>query len=240
MLNPVGAGSLNLRQAASGGSSVRSAQTSLAAFPQSFVGGILGAQSPLSLYLQQVPPAVTLTGPVEGSLVTGQTQLTAVVDDDAPVTRLQFFVDGLPVGASLSSAPYSVTWNSAGLNPALPHTISARATDALGRTGVSGNVNVQVDNGPTLSNVAMSPGLTASSARITWITNVPADGQIEYGPTTAYGLSTPVDPVARMQHEMQLTGLNPDAAYHYRVRSRDAAGAQTVSRGRCVFHVCGC
>ena len=188
-----------------------------------------GAQSPLSLYVQQVPPAITLTGPAEGSLVTGQTQLSAVVDDDAPITRLQFFVDGLPVGAPLTSAPYSMTWNSVGLNPALPHTLSARATDALGRSGVSGNVNVQVDNGPTISNVASSPGLTASSARITWVTDVPADGQVEYGLTTAYGLTTPVDPQPKLQHDMQLTGLGPDAAYHYRVRSRDAAGAQAVS-----------
>src|SRR5262249_3724067 len=84
VLNPLGAGTVNLRQASSGGSSVGSAQTSLAAFPQPFVAGLAGARSPASVYIQQMPPAITLTGPTDGSVVTGQTTLSAVADDDAP------------------------------------------------------------------------------------------------------------------------------------------------------------
>jgi hypothetical protein len=155
--------------------------------------------------------------------------LTAVVDDDTPIARLQFYVDGQPVGTPLSAAPYSMTWSSAGLNPALPHSISARATDASGRSGVSSSVTVQVDNGPTISNVSAGPGLTASSARVAWTTDVAADGQVEFGTTAAYGLLTPVDPSAGVRHEMQLTGLSPGSVYHYRVRSRDDSGAAAVS-----------
>jgi hypothetical protein len=235
ILSPLGSGTLNLRQAASGGSSLASAQTSLAALPQPFASGIPGARSPLAAYVQQVPPAITLTGPADGSLVTGQAQLSAVVDDNAPINQLQFYVDGVAVGAPLTSAPYSLTWNTAGLNAGLPHTISARATDAMGRSGASGNVNVQVDNGPTISNVAVAQGLTASSARVTWSTSVPADGQVEYGPTAAYGLTTPVDTLVDVRHDMQLTGLSPGTAYHYRVRSRDAAGAAAVSADATLF-----
>jgi hypothetical protein len=229
VLNPFGAGVVNLRQSTSGGSSVASAQTSLAAFPQSFTAGIPGARSPLSAYVQQVPPAVTLTGPADGGVVTGQVSLTAVVDDDAPIGRLQFYVDGQPVGTPLTTAPYALVWNSAGLNPALPHSINARATDALGRSGVSSNVTVQVDNGPTISTLSASPGLTASSARVTWTTDVAADGQVEFGPTAAYGLMTPVNPSTGVRHDMQLTGLSPGTMYHYRVRSRDASGAVAIS-----------
>ncbi len=229
VLNPFGSGVVNLRQATSGGSSLSSAQTSLATFPQPFAGGLPGARAPLSVYVQQVPPAVTLTGPTDGSVVNGQAQLTAVVDDDAPVVRMQFYVDGQPVGAPLSAAPYAWSWTSAGLNPDLPHSISARATDAQGRTGVSSNVSVQVDNGPAISNLSAAPGLTASSARLTWTTDVVADGQVEYGTTAAYGLTTPVDPVSGVRHDLQLTGLNPGTVYHYRVRSRDAAGMVSVS-----------
>jgi hypothetical protein len=229
LLNPLGSGVVNLRQSASGGSSLSGAQTSLAAFPQPFTGGIPAAHSPLSMYVQQVPPAVTLTAPTDGSVVNGQAQITAVVDDDAPVSRVQFYVDGQPVGAPVSAAPYAFAWDSTGLSPALPHAISARATDALGRSGVSSNVNVQVDNGPAISNVSAGPGLTESSARVTWTTDVAADGQVEYGDSTAYGLTTPVNPVTGLRHDMQLTGLSPRAVYHYRVRSRDAAGAMSVS-----------
>ena len=226
---------MNLRQIPLGGSSAASAQTSLAAFPQPFVIGIAGARSPLSASVVQVPPAISLTGPDDGSVITGQTQLSAVVDDDAPLARLQFFVDGAPVGPVLTAAPYVATWNSLGLNPLVPHTISARATDVMGRSGASASVAVQVDNGPTLANVGVAPGLTASSARVTWTTDIPADGQVDYGLTTAYELSTPVDLVANSRHEMELTGLAPGAAYHYRVRSRDANGAAAVSADR-VFY----
>jgi hypothetical protein len=235
VLSPLGSGSLNLRQATSGGSSLSSAQASLAALPQPFAAGLPGARSPLAAYVQQVPPAITLTGPTDGSLVTGQAQLSAVVDDDAPVTRLQFYVDGQAVGPPPTSAPYTFVWDSAGLSSTLPHAITARAFDAVGRSSVSGNVNVQVDNGPTISNVAVSPGLTASSARVTWSTSVAADGQVEYGLTTAYGLTTPVDAMVGVAHDMQLTGLSPGAAYHYRVRSRDAAGAAAVSADATLF-----
>jgi hypothetical protein len=229
VLNPLGAGSLNLRQATSGGSSVASARASLAAFPQPFVAGAATAHSPLSVNIMQVPPAITVLGPNQGSVVSGQTPLAAVVDDDVPLQRLQFFVDGQPVGPVLTSAPYSITWNSVDLNPALPHVITARATDALGRSGTSGLVSVQVDNGPKISNVSVGPGLTATSARITWTTDVPSDSQVEFGPTNTYGLSTPVDTQPSLRHDMQLTGLEPNAVYHFRVRGRDAAGAAAVS-----------
>lgn len=229
VLNPLGTGVVNLRQATSGGSSVASARTSLAAFPQPFTAGASGARSPVSAFVQQVPPAITLTGPADGSLVTGQAVLSAVVDDDAPLSRMQFFVDGQPVGPVLTSAPYSFAWSSAGLSTLLPHTITARATDVLGRSGVSGPVAVQVDNGPTISGISVSAGLTASSARISWSTDVASDGQVEYGPTATYGLTTPVDSQVDVRHDLELTGLLPDTVYHFRVRSRDASGASAVS-----------
>jgi hypothetical protein len=229
VLNPLGPGTLNLRQATLGATSALSAQSALAAFPQPFVVGVPGARSPLSLSVQQVPPSITLTGPDNGSVVNGAVQLSAVVDDDVPLARLQFFVDGLPVGPVLTSAPYTATWNSAGFNPLLPHTLSARATDLLGRSGASGLVSVQVDNGPQISNLSVGPGLTATSMRVTWTTDLPSDGQVEFGLGPQYELSTPVDVVADTRHDMQLTGLAPGAVYHFRVRSRDAQGALATS-----------
>lgn len=111
----------------------------------------------------------------------------------------------------------------------MPHTIAARASDELGRSGASAAASVQVDNGPRLSNVSIVDGLTASSMRVTWTTDVPADGQVDYGQTTAYELSTPEDVTASTRHDMQLTGLVPGAVYHFRVKSRDANGAAAVS-----------
>jgi hypothetical protein len=235
VLSPLGSGTLNLRQAAIGGSSVTSTQTSLAALPAVFSVGASGARSPLSVYVQQVPPAITLTAPLDGSTVGGWVQLSALVDDDMPLTRLQFFVDGVPVGAPVAAAPYTATWDSSGWNANLPHTISARATDLMGRSGASGQLFVQVDNGPVISSVSMSPGLTVTSARITWTTDVLSDAQVEFGPTTSYGASTAIDARPDWHHSMQLTGLAPGTQYHYRVRSRDANGALAVSADQVFF-----
>jgi Bacterial Ig domain/Purple acid Phosphatase, N-terminal domain len=235
VLNPLGTGSLSLRQAPNGGSSVASAQTSLAAFPQPFVPGAADARSPLAAYVQQVPPAITLSGPAPASVVNGQTQLSAVIDDDVPITRLQFYVDGQPVGLSLTAPPFSMAWNTSAVSARLPHTITARATDAFGRTGVSAPLTVRVDNGPAISSVAVAGGLTATSMHVMWTTDVASDAQVEYGPTTSYGLSTPVDPQTDTRHDLQLTGLAAGAEYHYRVRSRDANGAVAVSADATFF-----
>jgi hypothetical protein len=107
--------------------------------------------------------------------------------------------------------------------------VSARSTDALGRSQVSSAVTVQVDNGPNILGVGVTPGLTASSVRVSWSTDMPADGQVEFGPTPAYGMATPTDTRASLSHDMQVTGLAAGLTYHFRVRSRDANGALAAS-----------
>jgi len=85
-----------------------------------------------------------------------------VVDDDSPVVSLQFMVDGLPVGPPLVSGPYVSNWDSTGVSTTQPHSVTARSTDALGRSQVSSALSVQVDNGPSILSVGVNPGLTAS------------------------------------------------------------------------------
>ncbi|TMF02898.1 MAG: hypothetical protein E6I52_08655 [Chloroflexi bacterium] len=235
VLSPIGSGSVVLRDLGLGGSSMLSAQTTLAALPRTWTAGSVAVRSPLSAYVQQVPPAITLMGPAEASVVTGRVPLSAVVDDDAPIVRLQFLVDGEPAGPSQTAEPYSAVWDTRESSPTQLHMISARATDLLGRSTTSGVVSVQVDNGPLISKVTVSPGLTSTSARITWITDVLADGQVEYGPTASYGRATPIDTRVDWRHDMQLTGLAAASTYHYRVRSRDATGALAVSADQTFF-----
>jgi hypothetical protein len=158
-----------------------------------------------------------------------------VVDDDLPIARLEFLVDGTPVGPPLTAAPYTSVWDTRPFSADVPHTVSARATDLQGRSATSGVVGVQVDNGPKIAAVGVNQGLTPSSARVTWMTDRLADAQVEYGPTTAYGITTPVDARLAWRHEMQLTGLAPGAAYHVRVRSRTPTGALAVSADQTFF-----
>ena len=81
---------------------------------------------------------------------------------------------------------------------------------------------------PVISGLAAS-GVTNSGATITWSTNEPADGQVEYGTTTAYGSASALAPALVTAHNIALTGLAPATLYHYRVKSRDAAGNLATS-----------
>ncbi len=60
-----------------------------------------------------------------------------------------------------------------------------------------------------------------SSARIGWDTNVPATSQVEYGLTSDYGLSSLFDSTLVLHHSVELTGLQADTTYHFRVISYD-------------------
>jgi len=81
---------------------------------------------------------------------------------------------------------------------------------------------------PVLSGIA-SGGISTDQATLTWKSDEPADTQVEYGPTTAYGESTPLAAALATNHSAQLASLTNDNTYHYRVKSSDASGNLSVS-----------
>lgn len=81
---------------------------------------------------------------------------------------------------------------------------------------------------PSISGV-YSSSITASSALITWATDIPADSQIEYGTTTAYGYTNPIDATFKTAHSLSIAGLAPSTLYHYRVKSKNSEGLLSVS-----------
>ncbi len=80
---------------------------------------------------------------------------------------------------------------------------------------------------PTISAITPLPG--SSSVAINWTTNEYSTSQVEYGPTASYGQQTALDRTRVMSHQVMMTGLNRNAAYHFRVKSTDAAGNTTTS-----------
>jgi len=80
---------------------------------------------------------------------------------------------------------------------------------------------------PVISGVASAGG--ATGATISWTTNEPADTLVEYGLTTAYGASTVLNAALSTSHGAVISGLTPSALYHYRVKSKDAAGNLATS-----------
>ena len=71
--------------------------------------------------------------------------------------------------------------------------------------------------------------ITDTSAMIVWNTNKVSDSQVEYGLTTSYGSSSPLDGNLVTSHSVVLSGLNSNTTYHYRAKSKDTAGNLTTS-----------
>ena len=74
-----------------------------------------------------------------------------------------------------------------------------------------------------------SSSLATTSAVVSWLTNKPADTQVEYGTTTAYGSLTALDGTRVATHSQTLTSLQPATTYQFRVRSRDEGGSTVLS-----------
>ena len=62
--------------------------------------------------------------------------------------------------------------------------------------------------------------VTATTARIVWITSVATTSWVDYGETEAYG-SSEGENIYNTSHVIILTGLTPGTTYHYRVRGED-------------------
>lgn len=76
--------------------------------------------------------------------------------------------------------------------------------------------------------VAVS-NISKQGATIRWQTNTPSNSQVEFGRTTAYGKISLLDRSLAPIHSITLGDLTPGTLYHYRVRSKDAAGNLAVS-----------
>jgi hypothetical protein len=169
------------------------------------------------------PPAVSLQSPANGSLIAGSVTVSASATDNASVAGVQFRLDGSNLGAEDTTAPYAIAWTP---SPATNGTrqLSAVARDAAGNTAASAAITVTVDTVPPAISSVLASAISESGATIAWLTNEPADSQIEYGVTTTYGASTALNVSLVNAHSTAVNGLTAGTTYHYRVRSRDAAG----------------
>jgi hypothetical protein len=173
------------------------------------------------------PPEVSIAAPAPGARLEGTVAISARAASTG-VAGLQFRLDGAALGTRISSRPFAAIWNTA-RTPDGPHLLTAELFDAKGNSTSSDGVSVVVDNGPVLASEITAGGLSGTGATISWRTNKPADGQVEYGPTPEYGASAVPEGAAAVSHSASLNGLTPGTAYHFRVKSKGGARAPAVS-----------
>ena len=179
----------------------------------------------------QERPIVVVTEPTGGTSLAGPTKLAAAATDNEGVAGVQFRLNGVAVGTELAAAPYEMTMDPATMANG-DYQLTATAKDHAGNETISDPVLIIINSpdltAPIISGVGVT-SLTSSSATITWTTDEASDTQVEYGTTTAYGSVSPLDATAVTSHSVTLSGLQVSTLYHFRVKSKDAAGNESTS-----------
>ena len=176
------------------------------------------------------PPTVAITSPTSsGSYSTSSATLSmgGTASDNVGVTQVTWANSRGGSGTATGTTSWSVTLTlQSGSN-----VITMTAQDAAANSGTALlRVNYTApDQTPPVITAVVSFEINGTSTRIQWLTNEEADSQGEYGTSTAYGSVISGDAKITTLHSVVLTGLTSKTLYHYRVRSRDAAGNQAVS-----------
>jgi len=168
------------------------------------------------------PPAIILFSATPSEINLGEsTNLKWLIKDATSLTIDQ----GLGEVAATGSIELSPTKTTA-------YTLTA--TNAGGTVSKSVVIHVNPPPAPTadttppvIKSVLASPETEARTV-ITWTTNEPSSGEVEYGETTEYGLTATSDKLTTT-HSITLSGLEPNTAYYYRVKSKDNAGNEASS-----------
>jgi hypothetical protein len=106
--------------------------------------------------------------------------------------------------------------------------------------GISGSTTGSTTNDKTKPVLTFpnQPTVSATSASIGWQTDELSSSQVEYGINITYDKLEPAQPaddptggasLGVIDHSVVLTGLQPNTTYHYRVKSKDAAGNEAIS-----------
>ena len=131
------------------------------------------------------PPAVTLTAPAGGTIVSNSVLVSATATDNVGVVGVRFQVDGVNLGAEVLSPPYTATWNTRHVGNGT-HTVRAIARD-LAENSASSSVSVTVSNDATNPLVAAYGFNEGSGTAVTDVSVYGNTGTINGASWTAQG-----------------------------------------------------
>jgi hypothetical protein len=192
----------------------------------STVGGKTLKMSDSFVLTVNLPPAVAVTAPADGSAFATPASITIdadASDSDGSVAKVDFYHDGVLIGTD-TSAPYSATWTGATVGV---HSLTARATDNRGGTTTSSPVSVTVHDPPSVNITAPSNGSRfVSTSPIEIDANASDDGSVTqvdfYHEDVLIGTDTSAP--------YSVSWTNPTAGPHsLTARATDNFGATTTS-----------
>jgi len=181
--------------------------------------------------IDTTPPTVTMTAPTAGATVAGTITVSASASDNVGVAGVQFLVDGANAGAEDTTAPYSISYNTAALTNG-SHTFAARARDGAGNSTTSPGITVTVSNGdavpPTVSMTAPSAGATVSGT-ITISANASDNVGVAGVQFLADGANIGTEDTSSPYSISYNTTALGNGSHAFSARARDAAGNTTTA-----------
>jgi ECF sigma factor/Concanavalin A-like lectin/glucanases superfamily len=186
----------------------------------------------MAVPVSETPPVDTVppNGTIKingGAASTNNTPVTLTLSasDASGVTQMRFSDDGVSFGAAVSYATSSSWSLSSGDGIKI---VSVQYKDAVGNWSNAISANITLDTAaPILSGVS-AVSSTPTTGTISWSTNEVSTTVVDYGTTATYGQSSPINSTLVLAHNLVLNGLSPATNYHYRVRSSDAAGNESI------------
>ena len=118
--------------------------------------------------------------------MSGPITVSADASDDVAVAGVQFFVDGSPIDAEDTSAPFSVTWNTGSVSNG-SHALTAIARDPTGNHKTSNSVSVTVANSAPVGLAAAYSFDAGSGSTVADVTGNGNTGTISGATWTAAG-----------------------------------------------------
>lgn len=176
-----------------------------------------------------IPPMPWKTNPTTGHISGTVTYADsaewadgATVTITGPQSRTQI-CDGIGFYAFIDLPPgtYTVTASKSGY-PNAQTTVNVQVGEVTGNMYVT-NLELGGASAPVIFNVNAT-NITSSSATISWNTDQASSSQVQYGLTSSYGQTTPLDSSQVTSHVVALSGLSPNTLYHYRVISSNSNG----------------
>jgi len=174
-------------------------------------------------------PVTALGAPAQGALLRGVVPVSATASDAYGVERVEFYAGTTLLGTA-STAPYSVSWNTAaGAQGSV--TLTTRAYDTAGNVTTSAGRTVTVDNvAPTVA--ITSPANGTSFSFLTYSTTLQASASDNRGVTQVafYDGATVIgtDTTAPYSVTWNLGGV-PKGTHTLTAKAHDAAGNVTTS-----------
>ncbi|MCX6008730.1 MAG: redoxin domain-containing protein [Chloroflexi bacterium] len=175
------------------------------------------------------PPSIQ-SDPIPSTTETGAT-ITWITDE--PATSQVNYGETEPYDSTTPDTNLATSHSVklTGLDPGTTYYFKVISTDAAGNEATAkGELTTLAtadETPPTISGVNVN--ITESSAIITWTTNEPATGQVNYGETETYGSTTTLDTNLSKTHTVTLTGLDDGTTYNFQVISKDSSGNTATS-----------